>query len=118
MDLEALRHYLLERPGATEDQPFGPDVVVYRIGGKIFAIIPLERFPHQVNLKCLPDRCVELREKYESVLPGYHMNKTHWNTVLLAGDVPDSVIRILVDHSYELVLSSLPARTRALMNQT
>ena len=113
MHLDALRDHCLARPGATEDLPFGPDTLVFKVGGKMFALAGLERMPPSVNLKCDPERAVELREAYADVAPGWHMNKTHWNTVGLRGDVPDEVVRELVDHSYALVVASLPARVRA-----
>ena len=113
MHLDDLRTYCLDKPGVVEDLPFGPDTLVFKVGGKIFALAGLERMPPSVNLKCDPERAVELREHYDAVAPGWHMNKTHWNTVGLRGDVPSEVLRELVDHSYALVRASLPRRVQA-----
>lgn len=112
MDLESFRSFCLAHPATTEDTPFGENVLVWRIGGKLFALTDVNRFPAAVNLKCDPERAVELRERYEGVLPGYHQNKRHWNTVLLDGSVPDAEIRAMIDHSYEIVRASLPKSVR------
>jgi predicted DNA-binding protein (MmcQ/YjbR family) len=111
MDLETVRNYLLEKPAATEDQPFGPDVLVFRIAGKIFALLPIEAFPARVNLKCNPDLALELRDRHEAVQPGYHMNKKHWNTVLLDGTIPVTEIKRMIDHSYQLVAANVSGRS-------
>ena len=107
MDLEEFREYCLSKAGATEGTPFGPDVLVFKVGGKIFALTSPERFPVTANLKCDPDLALELRDRYEQVEPGYHMNKKHWNTVVLDGVIPDGEIRKMIDHSYELVAKKL-----------
>ena len=83
-------------------------MLVYKVGGKMFAATVPDEFPARVNLKCNPDRAVELREEYEGIIPGYHMNKKHWNTVLLDGSVPSMLVRELINNSYQLVASSLP----------
>lgn len=103
MDLPDLIAHCLSKPGAEETTPFGPDYLVYKVGGKIFALTSPDEFPPRVNLKCDPERALELRDRYESILPGYHMNKRHWNTVVLDGSVPSELVRELVDHSYQLV---------------
>jgi len=103
MDLPDLIAHCLSKPGAEETTPFGPDTLVYKVGGKIFALTSPDDFPPRVNLKCDPERAIELRDRYESILPGYHMNKRHWNTVILDGSVPSALVRELVDHSYQLV---------------
>ena len=108
MDLEQFREYCLRKPGASEGTPFGEDVLVFKVGGKMFALAALDEIPATVNLKCVPDLALELRDRYEQVRPGYHMNKKHWNTVELGGEIPDSDLRKMVDHSYELVVKSLP----------
>ena len=108
MDLEQFREYCLRKSGATEGTPFGEDVLVFKVGGKMFALAALEKIPATANLKCDPDLALELRDRYEQVRPGYHMNKKHWNTVELCGEIPDSDLRTMVDHSYELVVNSLP----------
>jgi predicted DNA-binding protein (MmcQ/YjbR family) len=99
-------------PEAVEDQPFGDDVAVFKVGGKMFALVLLGGAPGSVNLKCDPDRALELRAVYAAVQPGYHMNKRHWNTVELDGSVEDDELRGMVEHSYELVVRSLPRRER------
>ena len=104
MDLpDAISHILL-KPGAEESTPFGPDVLVFKVGGKMFALTDPGEYPARLNLKCDPDRAISLRDEYESVLPGYHMNKKHWNTILLDGSLPSSMVRELIDHSYALVV--------------
>jgi predicted DNA-binding protein (MmcQ/YjbR family) len=107
MDLAEFRDYCLNKSGATEDTPFGDDVLVFRVGGKIFSLTPLERFPVTVNLKCDPDLALELRDRYDQVRPGYHMNKKHWNTVEIGSGLPDLEVRKMIDHSYNLVASRL-----------
>ena len=108
MNLESFREYCLAKPGATEGTPFGETVVVFKVGGKMFALAALDEVPTTVNLKCDPDLALELRDRYEQVRPGYHMNKKHWNTVELGSGIPDAEIRKMIDHSYELVVRSLP----------
>jgi predicted DNA-binding protein (MmcQ/YjbR family) len=115
MDLAAVCAFCQDLPGSVEDTPFGPDVLVYKVGGKLFALTDPGDHPPRVNLKCDPDRAVELREEYDAVRPGYHMNKKHWNTVILDGSVPSPLVRDLVRHSYDLVVSGLPAAQRKLM---
>lgn len=108
MDLESFRDYCLTKKDATEGMPFGETVVVFKVCGKMFALAALDEIPTTVNLKCDPDLALELRDRYEQVRPGYHMNKKHWNTVELGTGVPDAEIRKMTDHSYELVVRSLP----------
>lgn len=108
MDLAQFREYCLSKPGATENTPFGPDVLVFKVGGKMFALAALDEMPTRVNLKCDPDLALELRDRYEQVTPGYHMNKKHWNTVEIENGVPNSEVRKMIDHSYDLVARSLP----------
>ncbi|HEX2787036.1 MAG TPA: MmcQ/YjbR family DNA-binding protein [Ignavibacteria bacterium] len=107
MKFEELRKYLLSKKGAEETFPFGEDTFVYKVGNKIFAITSFD-LPLSINLKCDPERAIELREQYEEVQPGYHMNKKHWNTVLLEGRIPLKEIKEMIDHSYELIIKSLP----------
>ncbi len=111
MHLDAFRDHALALPGVTEDQPFGPDFLVFRVGPKIFALLALD--DDRVNLKCDPEEAVELRERYADVVPGYHMNKTHWNTVGLQGDVPAAEIRAMAEASYGLVRATLTKADRA-----
>jgi predicted DNA-binding protein (MmcQ/YjbR family) len=96
-----------------ETTPFGPDVLVYKVGGKMFALATPEEFPHSVNLKCDPERAIDLRDRYEDIQPGYHMNKRHWNTLLLGGRLSSKLIVELIDHSYQLVVASLSRKVRA-----
>ena len=112
MRFDRVRDYLLSLPGAAEDFPFGPEHMVFRVGGKIFAILAYEETPATVNLKCEPSRALELRESFASVIPGYHMNKKHWNTIVLDGELSEGQVRELADHSYALVEASLPKSRR------
>lgn len=102
MNIEILREYCLSKDGATESLPFGDDTLVFKTGGKIFVLANLEGEP-TVNLKCDPAFAIELRERYSSVIPGYHMNKKHWNTVSLDGSISDNEVLAWIDHSYNLV---------------
>jgi predicted DNA-binding protein (MmcQ/YjbR family) len=111
MNLEDFREYCLRKADVTEGTPFGADVVVFKVGGKIFALASLDDIPPRVNLKCDPERALDLRDRYEEVQPGYHMNKKHWNTVELTGAIPDAELRGLIDHSYDLVAAS-PRKNR------
>ena len=115
MDLESFREYCLSKPGATEDMPFGEDVLVFRVGGKMFALASLDEIPATANLKCDPDLALELRDRYEQVRPGYHMSKKHWNTVEIDNGIPDAELHKMIDHSYELVVKRLPDVKRKLL---
>jgi len=108
LDLETFREYCLSKSGASESAPFGEDTIVFKVGGKIFALASLADVPARVNLKCDPDLALELRDRYEQVRPGYHMNKKHWNTVEIEGGIPGSELRKMIDHSYALIVKSLP----------
>ena len=108
MDLAQFREYCLGKPCATEGVPFGPDVLVFKVGGKMFALAALDEMPTIVNLKCDPDLALDLRGRYEQVTPGYHMNKRHWNSVEIEGGIPDRELRKMIDHSYDLVIDRLP----------
>jgi predicted DNA-binding protein (MmcQ/YjbR family) len=108
MDLAQFREYCLSKPRATESTPFGPDVLVFKVSGKMFALAALDEVPTTVNLKCDPDLALELRDRYEQITPGYHMNKKHWNTVEIQGGIPDPELRKMIDHSYDLVAKCLP----------
>jgi len=111
VDIEFLREYALKKEGTTESTPFGEDTLVYKVYGKIFMLLSLDT-PLQINLKCDPELAIELREKYESITPGYHMNKTHWNTIIIDGTVPVREILKLIDHSYYLIVDSIPTKRR------
>ena len=117
MDLAKFRGYCLSKADATEGAPFGPDTLVFKVGGKIFAITSLDEVPARANLKCDPDLALELRDRYEEVRPGYHMNKKHWNTVELESAIPDGEIRKMIDHSYELVAKKVPGSGRSRSRQ-
>jgi len=108
MDLAKFRDYCLSKPQTSEGTPFGPDVLVFKVVGKIFALASLDEVPARANLKCDPDLALELRDRYEQVRPGYHMNKKHWNTVEIERGIPDGELRQMIDHSYDLVAKSLP----------
>jgi predicted DNA-binding protein (MmcQ/YjbR family) len=99
-------------PGAVEDYPFGDGVAVFKVGGRMFALVALEGSPGSVNLKCDPSLALELRARYSSVRPGYHANKRHWNTIELDGSVDDGEFREMIEHSHELVVGSLPRGER------
>ncbi len=111
MTLDAFRAHCITKPGVSEDFPFGPDVLVFRVAGKIFALMDVNTF-ESVNLKCDPERAIELRERYDGVRPGYHMNKQHWNTIATDGSVPVKLILELADHSYGLIRASLTKKQR------
>lgn len=100
-------------PKVTEDEPFGPGVAVYKVAGKVFAILQGENHPPQVTLKCEPALAMELRAQFPAVHPGYHMNKTHWNTVVLDGSIPEPELHDMLEHSYARVVAGLPKAVRA-----
>lgn len=103
-DIETIREYVLGKPSVTEGFPFGETVLVYKIGGRIFLLIALDAQPLQFNVKCNPELAIELRETYpDTVLPGYHMNKKHWNTVLVNGRLTANELYRMIDDSYVLV---------------
>lgn len=114
MNIEELRDYCLHKPGATEEFPFDNQTLVFKVGGKIFLLIGLEK-GNRFNAKCDPERAVELREQYDAIIPGYHMNKKHWNTIYMDGMLKRSLLQELIDHSYELILNSLPKVRRELI---
>ncbi len=107
MQLETLRAYLLSRPSATEDRPFGPQTLVIKVGGKMFALVSDAATPLDISLKCEPAHAQFLRDSFPAVRPGYHLNKEHWNTVTLDGSIDDDGIRAMIDESYRLVVGSL-----------
>lgn len=103
MDLEQLRDYALGLADVEETLPFGPDTLVYKVLEKIFLLVGMDNHPLQFNVKCDPDLALELREEFAAVIPGYHMNKKHWNTVIVDGSIPKKQLLGFVDHSYKLV---------------
>ncbi|MBS9460963.1 MmcQ/YjbR family DNA-binding protein [Flagellimonas sp. 389] len=107
MNIEELRDYCIQKKGVTEEFPFDEITLVFKVMGKMFALMALERMPPQCNLKCDPEKAITLREEYDGdIIPGYHMSKKHWNTLLL-NNLPPNLIMELVDHSYDLVVSKL-----------
>jgi predicted DNA-binding protein (MmcQ/YjbR family) len=112
MNVEELRTYCLKKPATSEGFPFDEKTLVFKVSGKMFALVPLENSELRVNLKCDPDLAIKLREEHHSVLPGYHMSKTHWNTVVIDGSVDDDTIKEWIDLSYHLVASKLPKKER------
>lgn len=121
MNIQAFYDYCLSKKGVTEHFPFDEDTLVFKVGGKMFALSSLmqwEKGEASVNLKCDPDRALELRAQYEAIEPGYHMSKVHWNTVSVDGDVPEKMFRELIDHSYELVFKSLTKKLQAEIEAT
>ena len=111
MDAEIIRNYCLNKKCVTEGFPFGEDVLVFNVLSKIFCLCYRNQ-PMTINLKCSPDKAIELREKFEAVIPGYHMNKKHWNTVDLNGGIPDNMIFDWIDHSYNLVAEGLTKKEK------
>lgn len=107
MNVESFRDYCLAKLGTTESFPFDQKTLVFKVGGKMYALADIDSFDG-VNLKCDPERAIELRETYQGIQPGYHMNKQHWNTVKTSQDVPEELFKQLIDHSYELIAGSLP----------
>ena len=112
MNIEELREYCIKKPGVTEEFPFDETTLVFKVMGKMFALTDLED-QFSVNLKCAPEDCIELRESYRSVVPGYHMNKKHWNTVYIDGTIPDDFIYEWIDNSYDLVVKNLTKKQQA-----
>lgn len=111
MTLDQFRTYSLSKPGTTEETPFGPEVLVLKVSGKMFALAGIDTFD-RISLKVDPEKGVELRERYESIVPAYHMNKTHWVTAKMGGAVNDKLLRQLIDDSYDLVVAKLPKKVR------
>lgn len=108
MNHKTIEEYLLSLPNAKLDYPFGKDVAVYKVNDKMFALISESTEPLRLSLKCDPQLAITLREKYESVLPGDHLNKKHWNTIILTGQLPWEEVQDLIRHSYQLVTNTQP----------
>jgi predicted DNA-binding protein (MmcQ/YjbR family) len=111
MDSEKIRSYCLSKTHVTEGFPFNDTALVFKVAGKMFAILDLEA-ELRVSLKCDPEKAQELREEYSAIQPGYHLNKQHWNTIYFDGSITQDIIYSLIDHSYDLVVSKLPKKTR------
>ncbi|MGB0524165.1 MAG: MmcQ/YjbR family DNA-binding protein [Flammeovirgaceae bacterium] len=116
MHIEEYRDYCLSFAGVTEEMPFDDNTLVFKVLGKMFALTGINTF-ESINVKCDPEKAIELREKYTCVIPGYHMNKKHWNTIIMDGEMPDEEVRAWIQHSYELVVSKLPKKMREELKQ-
>lgn len=113
MNIEELRSYCLNKEGATESFPFGEETLVFKVGEKIFLLTGLESHPISFNVKCDPEEAIDLREKYpNSVFPGYHMSKKHWNTIVLNNEITLDLAKTMIDKSYELIFNSLSAKVK------
>lgn len=113
MNIEELRDYCITKPFVEEGLPFGPNVLVFKVMGKMFALVGLDNDPLSVNLKCDPENAIALREEYPCVLPGYHMSKTNWNTIIIDNSVSDKLLMQWIDDSYNLVLAGVPKSVKA-----
>jgi len=111
LNIESYREYCLKKQGVTEEFPFDNQTLVFKVMGKMFALTDIDLFS-SINLKCDPENAVQLREQYNEVIPGFHMNKKHWNTISMEGILPDKLIEEWIEHSYQLVVAGLPSRTR------
>lgn len=109
MDIEEYREYCITKAGVTEEFPFDQNTLVFKVMGKMFALCDVQAF-ESINLKCEPEKAVELREQYDGVTPGYHMSKKHWNTVVMDGSINDTLVRGWIDDSYNLVVAGLPKK--------
>lgn len=115
MNITSLYEYCLSKKGVTEHFPFDEDALVFKVGGKIFALTSLKKWENgnpTLNLKCNPERAEDLRNQYDGIQPGFHMNKKHWNAIAINRDVPNSLVTELIDHSYELVFKSLTVKSQ------
>jgi predicted DNA-binding protein (MmcQ/YjbR family) len=115
MNIESFREYCLSKPGTSESFPFDENTLVFKVAGKMFALTDLVD-DFSINLKCDPEKCIELREHYDCVKPGYHMSKKHWNTILIDGSVDDKLLKEWIDLSYNLVVLSLSKSQKALLD--
>jgi len=116
MNIESYRNHCLSKRGVTEEFPFDESALVFKVAGKMFSITNVDNFV-SFNVKCDPEHAIELRECYAAVLPGYHMNKKHWNTILVDGTVPDDTLASWIDDSYDLVVDKLPKRLKEELNK-
>lgn len=112
MNIETLRNYCIKKKAVTEEFPFGPETLVFKVKGRLFLLTSLDAEQFQFNVKCDPEKAVELRDRYDAVQPGYHMNKKHWNTVIVDGSIPMGLLKEMIDDSYILVVQSLPKKDR------
>lgn len=116
MHIEALRDYCLTKKGVEECLPFGPETLVFKVMGKVFLLAGLDSQPLQFNVKCEPNKALELRENYTCVIPGYHMNKQHWNSIICDGSASDSLIKGWIDDSYYLIVASLTKKLKQVLD--
>jgi predicted DNA-binding protein (MmcQ/YjbR family) len=112
MNIEEIRDYCLAKPGVTEGFPFDEQTLVFKVMNKMYVLVGLEQQPPFINLKCDPERAIELRAEYEDIQPGYHMQKAQWNSVYFTGSIPGDLVLELIDHSYELVVQGLKRKDR------
>jgi predicted DNA-binding protein (MmcQ/YjbR family) len=112
MHVENIRDYCLAKAAVTESFPFDETTLIFKVADKVFALLNLDKKHLSINLKCNPERSLELRERYLSIKPGYHMNKTHWNTLIVEGELPKQLVEDLIDHSYNLVVSKLTKKVK------
>jgi len=116
MDIETFRNYCISKPGVTEGLPFDQNTLVFKVMGKMFTATGLDQF-EKINLKCDPEKAQELRTQNPAVQPGYHMNKKHWNTIIMDGSVPDVIVNQWIDESYDLVVKGLPGKIKEEFNK-
>ena len=112
MNLEQLREYCISKPFVEETTPFGPDTLVFKVMGKAFLLTGFENNPIQFNVKCDPEKAIELRERFPCVIPGFHMNKKHWNTIIVDGSVNNKLVKEWIDDSYQLVVAGLSKKEK------
>jgi predicted DNA-binding protein (MmcQ/YjbR family) len=112
MNIEELREYCISKPHVEETFPFDEETLVFKVGGKMFLLVGINETPVQFNVKCDPERAIELREQYTFVKPGYHMSKKHWNTITCEKDASKKLLKEWIDDSYNLVIESLPKKDR------
>lgn len=118
MTLENFKNYCISKPGTLEEFPFDFTTMVFKVGNKMYALTDIDDEPLRLSLKCEPMYAISLRQDYKSIIPGYHLNKQHWNTLIMDGTIPDKLIRQLIDHSYELVFKSLTKAKREEINKS
>ncbi len=117
MNVEDIRLYCLNKPGVTESFPFDEDTLVFKVMGKMYALLSLEAPEVRINLKCEPEKAIELRDQYSGVLPGYHMSKVHWNTCVADGSFTEAELCAWIDDSYNLIVAKLPTKLKDELNR-
>ena len=116
MNVEEIRDYCMAKKGATESFPFDEDTLVFKVGGKMFLLLSISSNPAEFNVKCEPEKAIELRETYSSILPGFHMSKSHWNSITCDSSIPRKLILEMINDSYTLIVNSLPKKVRKEQN--